>query len=103
LARAKYDHHRLLFPGPDHILHDLLLDIFVDTQHYYHLDELSPATRDTLFKALVNAAITGSRVVISVTAPFDASQHYLQPVSVRIVKIEPNTKQLYVLELKEQK
>ena len=56
-----------------------------------------------LLAALLLAATTGSRVVISVTAAFDTSQQDLQPVSVRIVKIEPNTKQLYVLELKEQK
>lgn len=103
LARAKHDHGRLFFPGPNHVLHDLVLDIFVDSQHYYHLDELSPTICDTLFTALLDAASTSSRVVISVTAPFDPTAKYLEPISVRIVKIEPNTKQPYVLESREQK
>ena len=102
LARAKHDHGRLLFPTADHVFHDMTFDLFVDKDHYYHLDELAPAARDKLFKALVDAAPTGRNVVISVTGPFDSSSKTLDAVSVRILKSEANFKPPYILEFKDE-
>jgi hypothetical protein len=102
LARARHDHGRLLFPADGHVFHDMTFDLFVDKDHYYHLDELAPAARDKLFKALVDAAPAGRNVVISVTGPFDSSSKTLDAVSVRILKSEANYKPPYILEFKDE-
>jgi len=97
LARAKHDHGRLLFPAPNGTLTEVVFDVFIGARTH-HLIDVSPATRDVLFKALQDAAPTKSTVYVSVTGTFDPGDKWFNAISVKVLRTVPNQKEMAVFE-----